>query len=495
MQPALGLGPVEGGAEAVVRGGRIAVLTLVVAPEAVQRLRTRRPRPPSGRGDPPRLAAGRRAERPAPRATRRRRRTGRGRLAPGPGWPRPPGRRHRDPAPARAASPRGARGRPGASWRAPVRPAAPLRHRRRARVEAAAVRLRGRVAWVARGARPRRRAELAPRRGRRDGAQREGWGDAGGDGAVRGGSRPRGLGPAAWALLVVWSVTAAGCAGRTEEAAAARAPVLYVGNGRDGTVTRLDAGGGHVLGAPLPAGEAPWQLAVGPAGELLVLPVTTRPGVRLTYVTRDPRGPGGRRARTVPLEPDARAPLLAGGGRFAVVAYQAGDAPITPEGPQPARCRVAWFDLARGRLGAARDVCGGPTRSSASRPGTARAPGPPGPTGPTGPAARSPTSPSGAAPRRRGPAGGTPAAGSSPCARPPGRPWPSRRWPACRGRWRSAPPGPPRPAPVRRRGPAGARRRPARRVAGRLPVGLLPGAVRGGAGVAGVGPGRDDPGS
>ncbi len=133
--------------------------------------------------------------------------------------------------------------------------------------------------------------------------------------------------------------------------------MLYVGNGRDGTVTRLDAGaGGHTLGAPLPAGEAPWQLAVGPAGELLVLPVTARPGVGLTYVTRDPRGPGGWRARPVPLEPGARAPLLAGAGRFAVVAYQAGG---TPVGPQPARCRVALFDLARGRLGAPHDVCGG----------------------------------------------------------------------------------------------------------------------------------------
>ena len=174
---------------------------------------------------------------------------------------------------------------------------------------------------------------------------------------VRAAPQPRARVLMGWALLVIWSVTAAGCAGGTEADAAARAPVLYVGNGRDGTVTRLDAGGGHALGAPLPAGEAPWQLAVGPAGELLVLPVTTRPGAPLTYVTRDRRSPGGWRVRPVPLEPGARAPLLAGGGRHAVVAYQAGD---TPAGPESARCRVALFDLAGGRLGAPRDVCAGP---------------------------------------------------------------------------------------------------------------------------------------
>jgi hypothetical protein len=39
-QVALGIAPLEGDAEAVVRGGRITVLSLVVAPEAVRRLRS-----------------------------------------------------------------------------------------------------------------------------------------------------------------------------------------------------------------------------------------------------------------------------------------------------------------------------------------------------------------------------------------------------------------------------------------------------------------------
>src|SRR5262249_5412239 len=40
VQVALGIAPLEGDAEAVVRGGRIAVLSLVVAPETLQRLQS-----------------------------------------------------------------------------------------------------------------------------------------------------------------------------------------------------------------------------------------------------------------------------------------------------------------------------------------------------------------------------------------------------------------------------------------------------------------------
>ena len=169
--------------------------------------------------------------------------------------------------------------------------------------------------------------------------------------------RPGVLALALGALLIAWSATAAGCAGGGEPEATARRAVLYVANGRDGTVTRLDAASGQALGAPLPAGEAPWQVAVGPGGALLVLPVTPRAGARLTYVTPDRHGPGGGRARPVDLEPGARAPLLAGAGRYAVIAYEAGD---TPLGQGPRRCRLVAFDLATGRLGVVRDVCRGP---------------------------------------------------------------------------------------------------------------------------------------
>jgi hypothetical protein len=48
--------------------------------------------------------------------------------------------------------------------------------------------------------------------------------------------------------------------------------------------------------------------------------------------------------------------LLAGGGRYATVAYQAVDAPATGTG---GRCRVARVDLEQGRPDPARDVCAG----------------------------------------------------------------------------------------------------------------------------------------
>jgi hypothetical protein len=86
---------------------------------------------------------------------------------------------------------------------------------------------------------------------------------------------------------------------------------------------------------------------------VLALPASTAPGVRLTYVAP---APGGWRARSLPLEPGARSALLAGGGRFAAVAYRAGGAPDAQSG---GRCRVALVDLARGQQAPARDECAG----------------------------------------------------------------------------------------------------------------------------------------
>ena len=263
--------------------------------------------------------------------------------------------------------------------------------------------------------------------------------------------------------------------------------MLYVANGRDGTVTRLDPGSGRALGAPLPGGEAPWQLAVGPGGTLLVLPVSPRPGVRLTYVTSEPRARGAGQARPVPLESGARAPLLAGAGRYAAVAYQAGDIPV---GQSPRRCRLVPVDLTTGRPGAVRDVCHGPETvvGLAVAPGAAS-----GGDDPTGPLAYV------ALWRRPGEAaacGGATgsrvvalrlATGALEAAAPlAGVPGPLVV---------AARAGTARSAPVRRRSRPGAGRRGPGPFAHRLPGGQLRGAVRGGAGVAGVGPGRGDPGS
>jgi hypothetical protein len=74
----------------------------------------------------------------------------------------------------------------------------------------------------------------------------------------------------------------------------------------------------------------------------------------LTYVAP---APTGGRARPRALEPGARDLLLAGGGRFAAVAYHAGAAARTA--PAAPRCRVALVDLERGRVVTTRDVCAG----------------------------------------------------------------------------------------------------------------------------------------
>src|SRR5262245_33590672 len=216
-------------------------------------------------------------------------------------------------------------------------------------------------------------------------------------------SGPRVPALVAWAFLIAWGATAGGCAAGREPAATVRGPVLYVANGRDGTITRLDAASGRALGAPLPGGEAPWLLAAGPAGALLVLPVGARlglPGVRLTYVAW---GPGGWRARPVPLEPGARAPLLAGGGRYAVVAYQAGGG----RGRRAAGGR--WSTPPGGAPAPPATSAAGATRSSASRSRTRKARRERAPGETRAPAGCSPTSPSGAAPPRPGTAAAHPA--------------------------------------------------------------------------------------
>src|SRR5262249_26060025 len=153
-------------------------------------------------------------------------------------------------------------------------------------------------------------------------------------------------------LALLWTLAGAGC-GPAGPGARPAAPVLVVGNSRDGTLTRIDPAGGRVLGPPVPGGEAPSYLAAGPGGAALALPASTPSGVRLPYVAP---APGGWRARPLPVEPGARSALLAGGGRFAAVAYQVGGAPDAEAG---GRCRVALIDLARGQPGPAHDVCAG----------------------------------------------------------------------------------------------------------------------------------------
>jgi hypothetical protein len=151
------------------------------------------------------------------------------------------------------------------------------------------------------------------------------------------------------ALAVLWGSALAGC-GPAGTDARGGAPVLYVGNAGAGTVTRVSAADGRPLGPAAPVGAAPWQVAVGASDTVLVWPAPGAAGTGLTFATPSP---AGWQVRPVPLEPGARDALLAGGGRFAAVAYRVGAAPAG------ARCRVALVDLERGDVAAARDVCAG----------------------------------------------------------------------------------------------------------------------------------------
>ena len=94
-------------------------------------------------------------------------------------------------------------------------------------------------------------------------------------------------------------------------------------------------------------------MAAGSAAAVLVPSVTAAPGAPQTRVVRDA---GGWRVDPVLLEPGARSPALAGGGRYAAVVYRAAAGPAAASG---GRCRVVRVDLEHGRVGPARDVCAG----------------------------------------------------------------------------------------------------------------------------------------
>src|SRR5438093_13474953 len=85
------------------------------------------------------------------------------------------------------------------------------------------------------------------------------------------------------AMVLAGSVM--GCARPSKTAASPLTPpLLYVANGLDNTISRLDARTGRALGEPLPAGPAPWRLVTGPAGRALVVSAGPGSGGALTYV-------------------------------------------------------------------------------------------------------------------------------------------------------------------------------------------------------------------
>jgi DNA-binding beta-propeller fold protein YncE len=138
-----------------------------------------------------------------------------------------------------------------------------------------------------------------------------------------------------------------------ERGAGGAGSLLYVANGLDGTLTRLDAASGQVIGPPLPAGPAPGRVVAGPAGSALVLSLAARPVARLTYVAAAEHGWTTRAVTLDGLPARARDVLLAGDGqRYAVVAY-----PAQIAAPAAPPCRLALVDLATGAVVRSQIVC------------------------------------------------------------------------------------------------------------------------------------------
>jgi hypothetical protein len=138
-------------------------------------------------------------------------------------------------------------------------------------------------------------------------------------------------------------VAALAACGPPERGTIGAAPLLYVANAQDGTVTVLEGASGRAVGAPRPAGPAPRQVVALADGGALVRSDAPGPTGGLTHVARES---GGWAARPVALEPGARARLLAVDGDAAVVAYEEppADADPVPEGNPARRCRLALVD-------------------------------------------------------------------------------------------------------------------------------------------------------
>ena len=135
--------------------------------------------------------------------------------------------------------------------------------------------------------------------------------------------------------------------------------LLHVVTSGDGTVTLLDGDRGQVLERALPAGPAPWQVAPGPAGSVLVLSMDAGHVGTLTQLLPPAGGQRAWTVRPVPVGARTRQALLAGGGEaYAAVAYSAG-APADPAdtAPAPAPCGLDLIDGRAGRVVRRHAVC------------------------------------------------------------------------------------------------------------------------------------------
>lgn len=123
--------------------------------------------------------------------------------------------------------------------------------------------------------------------------------------------------------------------------------LLYVADGLDGTVVRIDSTTGRPMGPPLPAGAAPWQIVPGSDGSFLVLSLVPDGRGGVTHVARST---SDWRTQPVALERGAVATFLAGDDAgHAVVAFSAPGHP----------CHVALIDAHTGAVAPSYPACAG----------------------------------------------------------------------------------------------------------------------------------------
>ncbi|HEX2038017.1 MAG TPA: hypothetical protein VHS99_27910 [Chloroflexota bacterium] len=146
-----------------------------------------------------------------------------------------------------------------------------------------------------------------------------------------------------------------GCAAPQGGVSATHTVRLYVSNGRDGTISQLDAQSGRPLGPPLPGGPTPAWIVAGEGGRLLILPAGAGLQGTLTHVAPVA---GDWQARKVPLELGAQPALLTGDGhRYAMVGYSVAHPRRRGARPQTESCRLALIDLHAGAVVRTHRVC------------------------------------------------------------------------------------------------------------------------------------------
>lgn len=146
-------------------------------------------------------------------------------------------------------------------------------------------------------------------------------------------------------LACALAVVAGACGAPHGPTAAPSRALLLVVNSVDGTITRLDADSGAVAGPPLAAGGAPWQIASGPSGGVLVVSSSAPRGTLAYLSPGTPVGRGAWTSRVVRLDVNPEVSLLdslmaSDGQQYAAVTYRARG------GPAGGAQRVATTDQA-----------------------------------------------------------------------------------------------------------------------------------------------------